>query len=90
MVTALGLNVSDVSMAAAVDAAVQFVAIRFVPSLPRFGADSGEPGKEPVGSTSLIWDRASEWRARRVQARRSRQPAAKETRDAAIRLVIGA
>lgn len=28
MVTALGLNVSDVSMAAAVDAAVQFVAIR--------------------------------------------------------------
>jgi hypothetical protein len=45
MVTALGLNVSDVSMAAAVDAAVQFVAIRFV------GADSGEPGKEPVGST---------------------------------------
>ena len=30
MVTALGLNVSDVSMAAAVDAAVQFVAIRFV------------------------------------------------------------
>ena len=84
MVTALGLNVSDVSMAAAVAAAVQFVAIRFA------GADSGKPGKEPVGSTSLIWDRASEWRARRVQARRSRQPAAKETRDAAIRLVIGA
>ena len=84
MVTALGLNVSDVSRAAAVDAAVQFVAIRFV------GADSGEPGKEPVGSTSLIWDRASEWRARRVQARRSRQPATKETRDAAIRLVIEA
>jgi hypothetical protein len=84
MVTELGLNVSDVSMAAAVDAAVQFVAIRFV------GADSREPGKEPVGSTSLIWDRAPEWRARRVQARRSRQPAAKETRDAAIRLVIGA
>jgi hypothetical protein len=36
MVTALGLNASDVSMAAAVDAAVQFVAIRFA------GADSGK------------------------------------------------
>jgi len=35
-VTALGLNASDVSMAAAVDAAVQFVAIRFA------GADSGK------------------------------------------------
>lgn len=62
MVTALGLNVSDVSMAAAVDAAVQFVAIRFA------GADSGKLGEEPVGSTSLIWDRAPEWRARRVLA----------------------
>lgn len=36
MVTALGLNASDVSMAAAVAAAVQFVAIRFA------GADSGK------------------------------------------------
>jgi hypothetical protein len=35
-VTALGLNASDVSMAAAVGAAVQFVAIRFA------GADSGK------------------------------------------------
>ena len=84
MVTALGLNVSDVSRVVAVDAAVQFVAIRFA------GADSGKLGAEPVGSTSLIWDRAPEWRARRVQARRSRQPAAKETSDAAIRLVIEA
>ena len=84
MVTALGLNVSNVSLAAAFDAAVQFIASRFA------GAERGKLGEEPVGSTSLTWDRAPEWRARRVQARRSRQPAAKETSDAAIRLVIEA